>query len=181
MTDKTQKSFWIRGGIALLILSVFIAPLRGFLHRSHPDMAQNLPPIMRLAFLGGIVCIIVGWLVPIFQERGVSYKRKFSTIFLVLGGLSLFFYPFIVLADVMSFAAPPPHDPTTLSAILFLIFLYGTLAYPVVYIPCLIVARMALKRNKETALFWFSTVPALYIMALIGLIVLGVRFGGKIQ
>lgn len=119
-------------------------------------------------------------MLPILQSKepdgaNSSWKKKISAIFLFLGLLPVLIYPFIVLADAMSLAASQSENANTLSAKLGLGFLYGTLAYPAVYIPCSIFSRMALKKKKEAVSLWFSTVPILYLIILIGFVIVGLK------
>jgi hypothetical protein len=99
---------------------------------------------------------------------GPSVEKRIS-IYLVLGDLPLLLYPFVVIAGVMSLAGHVSGDEPLLLLAVARSFIWGSLAYPAVYIPCLVVA-CALKQNRKKAALRFSVAPVLYLLALIALL-----------
>jgi hypothetical protein len=43
---------------------------------------------------------------------------------------------------------------------------YGTLAYPVIYVPCLIFARVMRAKDRDSAAFVFSVSPLAYLIVI---------------
>ena len=60
---------------------------------------------------------------------------------LLLGGLPLLSYPFVVLASLMGLASRTTIKVHWFYRLMNKSFLWGTLAYPLVYIPCYWLAR----------------------------------------
>jgi len=86
-----------------------------------------------------------------------------SIIALVIGALPLVAYPFVLLADVMSLAAQQSGKDPALLTIFSRAFQWTSLAYPVVYVPCAVVALVMLKKMHEKAALGFSLAPMVYV------------------
>jgi len=87
---------------------------------------------------------------------------------LIIGALPVLAYGGILIAGVMGLASTGSSVRTPLlMQIAEKSFLWGTLAYPLVYIPCAIVARNS---STPTSLFW-SLIPLAYVV-LMGLLFL---------
>jgi hypothetical protein len=90
-----------------------------------------------------------------------------GTIVLFLGGMLLLLYPFVLLADVMGLAGHNPDVPLKFVDIVMIACLYyGTLAYPIVYLPCLILAIIMRAKSKDVATFVFSILPLVYLIVI---------------
>ena len=90
-----------------------------------------------------------------------------STTFLTLGGLPLLLYPFVLLAGIMSLAGHSSGDEPALLVAVVNSFLWGSLVYPAVYVPCWALARSALKANKEKVALRVSMAPLFYLGILV--------------
>jgi hypothetical protein len=84
---------------------------------------------------------------------------------LLLGGLPLLAYPFVFLAGAMSLGGVwTGHEPTLL-VIVARSFLIGSMAYPLVYVPCAI-AAVIIARKQEALAQKVSAVPVVFLLAL---------------
>ena len=90
-----------------------------------------------------------------------------SIIALALGGVPLLIYPFVLLADVMSLAAPKSGKHSTLLTVVSRAFLWTSLAYPIVYMLCVSQTRLMLKKMQEEAALGFSVVPLGYLVLVV--------------
>jgi hypothetical protein len=90
-----------------------------------------------------------------------------SIIALALGALPLLVYPFVLLADVMSLAAPKSGKHSTLLSVVSRAFLWTSLAYPIVYMLCVSQARLMLKKTHEEAALVFSVVRLGYLALIV--------------
>jgi hypothetical protein len=91
-------------------------------------------------------------------------KKGIAVGLLTLGGIPLIIYPFILLAGVMSLAGSPSGASVLLTLVVFL-FLIGSIAYPAVYFPCLIVSKKEWKKEDGIHLK-YSAVPLIYLCGL---------------
>ena len=89
-----------------------------------------------------------------------------STIARFLGGLLLLLYPFVMLADLMGLAAIKASTTplTFLDVVMVVCLYYGTLVYPVVYIPCWILAKIMRGKDNDSATFVYSILPLVYLI-----------------
>ena len=95
--------------------------------------------------------------------------KTFSIIALVLGGLPLLAYPFVLLADVMSLAATQTGKDSSTLMMVARAFQWTSLAYPVVYLPCVAIACILLKKACEKAALGFSLAPLGYLVVVVAL------------
>ena len=95
--------------------------------------------------------------------------KVLGTIALFLGGLLLLLYPFVLLADVMGLAGFKSGAPLTLEVVTIYIFYLGTLAYPVIYLPSLIITMVMRAKDKELAGLVFSILPLIYLLIIFGI------------
>jgi len=85
MLQKSSPSFWIPGGVFLLIFCGLIAPLQSFAARHvHSDSAQHLLLvviwILRAVAVAGIVCIVIGLVIsPLFYRTKQNEKDRHET------------------------------------------------------------------------------------------------------
>ena len=101
----------------------------------------------------------------------IEMKNTSRALFLVTG-LPLIIYPFVLLAGIMSLAGErSPNEPALLVFVAFS-FLLSSIAYPGVYIPCLIAARTAAKRNNRKNEMTMAYVPLAYLVGVTALMLL---------
>ena len=81
---------------------------------------------------------------------------------LLLGGLPLLSYPFVVLASLMGLASPTTIKVHWFYRLMNKSFLWGTLAYPLVYIPCYWLAR----GDNGSLSLCYAALPLLYLAVL---------------
>jgi hypothetical protein len=93
--------------------------------------------------------------------------RSKITLPLVLGGLPLPIYPGILLAGVMSLAGERTGDEPALLMTVVKSFLFGSILYPLVYIPCAIAAVRTAKKQEEALAFKLSMVPLVFLSVLV--------------
>ncbi len=89
---------------------------------------------------------------------------RFGLFFLFL------IYPFLLLADVMSLAgqpSPSSNAAATTQKIAARTFMYSSLAYPLVYIPCVVAWNMLKNANREDAARKVSAIPLFYLIILL--------------
>jgi len=65
MSQKTQSSFWIPGGVLMLVLCILVAPLHSYaVSHFHSDFAQTVITaavcLFRAVAIVGVLCIIIG-------------------------------------------------------------------------------------------------------------------------
>ena len=102
--------------------------------------------------------------------------RRWLVVLQILGALSLLIYPGILLANVMSLAAPPSPNPGLLDALVKGL-LWVMLGYPLIWIVLWWLSWRVLRRGSTTLAFVLSTPPALFFAAL-GVVLLGGSFYG---
>jgi len=87
---------------------------------------------------------------------------------LILGGLPLMIYPFLLVANVMSLAGNPSSEPVSLVVQLASQgFLWGSTLYPLVYIPCALIAVLCSFGESDHIAVRFAFMPILYLGAVI--------------
>lgn len=82
---------------------------------------------------------------------------------LVLGALPLLIYPFVLLANVMSFAGTPTGQETNGQWLVSRAFLFGTTLYPIIYLVFAVIGIVNLVRKKSRAALNTSLVPLIYL------------------
>jgi hypothetical protein len=89
---------------------------------------------------------------------------------LIIGAIPLLIYPGILLAGIMSTAAPQGPVPSLLLTWASKAFFFASIAYPAVYLPCL-VAFWAMKIYKhETIAAKLAIIPLGYLGLIIVLL-----------
>lgn len=116
----------------------------------------------------------IGFLIWQHFKKGVvdlNANLKLSAIVsLIFGALPLLVYPFLVIANIMSFAASHTNaEPFGLTLVVNL-FLFSSTAYPVVYIICAVFAIIQIRKDKGKSAFSYGIVPIIYLVLLVGLL-----------
>jgi hypothetical protein len=88
---------------------------------------------------------------------------------LVLGGLPLVAYPFVLVASVMGLAGHRTGNEVWWEVALANTFYLGTIAYPVVYGAGLVVALVMRKRERARAAFVAGVAPIAFLVLLAAL------------
>jgi len=85
-------------------------------------------------------------------------------IWLILAGLPLLIYPFLLLANIMSLAAETPREPIPFALRLCSLgFLLSSTFYPLAYGGCIVkIITLVVAAEHKQALRW-SFVPLLYL------------------
>lgn len=83
---------------------------------------------------------------------------------LLLGGLPLLTYPGVLLASLMGLASQSSIKPAFITRLMNQCFLWGSLVYPAVYIPCY---RIASDSTASSPLVT-AALPLLYLILLYG-------------
>jgi len=93
---------------------------------------------------------------------------------ITLGWLPMVIYPFVALADLMSLAGDTRGSVglSKLTLITAKIFLYGSLAYPLVFFPCRDLAKRSLNSGHEQDAVKISAIPVLYVLVMVALVML---------
>ncbi len=99
---------------------------------------------------------------------------------LILGGLPLLVYPFLLIANIMSLAAHQPNPPVPFSFtnLAWLSFLWGSTVYPLVYLGCALVAVILSFGESDHIADRFAMIPLLYLAALIACFLFVMAFAG---
>jgi hypothetical protein len=92
-----------------------------------------------------------------------------AIVFLVIGALPLPVYPFVLLADVMSLAGERSGKDPLLLTVVSRSFQLGSMAYPLVYVPCLVAAIRRLMGHDPHAAAIISAIP-LGLLALLAIL-----------
>jgi len=100
-----------------------------------------------------------------------------SILLLIIGGLLLLFYPFVMMSDFMLLSgmttSSRPFGELTVSYGLII----TTSVYPLVYGVCLYFVIVRLKRKKHKRALSFSICPIGYIAVIVALFEIGRIFG----
>ena len=79
-------------------------------------------------------------------------------------GLLWIFYPFVLLADLMSLAGHPSGStPSLMQSVLANTFLFGTMAYPVALLVCYVIWRGRNNSGRETSSL-VCAFPLIYLL-----------------
>lgn len=82
---------------------------------------------------------------------------------LLLAAAPLLIYPFILIANIMSFAGTPSSTPPPILATLTsMAFLWASTLYPLIYFPCLIAAIATARTNPSRSL-QLAAAPLAYL------------------
>lgn len=87
---------------------------------------------------------------------------------LVLEALPLIAYPFVLLADIMGLIGQRSGNESLVLIVISYAFYIGTIAYPIVYLPCAGIAIVRARKNNAIAL-GCALVPIGYLLLLVGL------------
>src|SRR5215469_16172939 len=80
----------------------------------------------------------------------------------VVGGLSILAYPVVLLANIMSIAAP---GHTTARSVPFILLSF----YPLVWIALYVISWRAMRHGNVNLAFGLSSIPALACLAVVGI------------
>jgi hypothetical protein len=89
--------------------------------------------------------------------------KTLATILNILGALPLLLYPFVVLANLMSLAGHRNGTESKLLITVVYAFLFGSLAYPLVYLVCRALSIGSMRRPDENAPVRFAAAPLAYL------------------
>jgi hypothetical protein len=94
-------------------------------------------------------------------------------LWLVLGAIPLFIYPFLLIANVMSLAGEPSHNPVSLALRLSSQgFLWSSTLYPVVYVGCAIMSVIQSQWGDGRTAERCALLPLLYLVGVAALFLL---------
>ena len=95
---------------------------------------------------------------------------KLATCFLLfLGALPLLIYPYVFLGSMMGLMGHRTGDEPALLLLVAYSFLLGSIAYPAVYVICVVLAIVKVKSNESKAALYFGIGPLGYLLLLLGL------------
>ncbi len=104
--------------------------------------------------------------------------KSYYWIFLIVGGLPLLIYPFILLANVMSLAGTQGSTPVPISQWLAAkAFLWSSTLYPLVYLACLIAAIACSRGGDGQKALMLSIAPLAYVGLCVALMFLWMLTG----
>jgi O-antigen ligase len=98
-----------------------------------------------------------------------------SVVSLIIAGIPLVIYPFVVLSFIWNLSAHWSGTRLGLLALIDLFCQLGSLIYPVIYLTCLATYLHKVKRQEERAGFRFSVAPLGVLILLIGMFSLYMR------
>ncbi|MCS6180297.1 hypothetical protein G3488_21405 [Shewanella baltica] len=93
-----------------------------------------------------------------------TFESLIRWTLLLLGGLPLLTYPGVLLASLMGLASQSSIKPAFITRLMNQCFLWGSLVYPAVYIPCY---RIASDSTASSPLVT-AALPLLYLILLYG-------------
>ena len=99
-------------------------------------------------------------------EEMLEERMQLRTKFLLIGGLPLLAYPAVFLAGVMSLAGESTGNESAVLVIVARSFLIGSMAYPLIYVPCAIAAVSTAKEGVEDRALKISKVPLIFLAVL---------------
>lgn len=94
----------------------------------------------------------------------ITFENLIRWTLLLLGGLPLLTYPGVLLASLMGLASESSIKPALITRLMNQCFLWGSLVYPAVYIPCYRIASA----NIATSSLVIAALPLLYLVLLYG-------------
>ncbi len=100
-----------------------------------------------------------------------------SILLLIIGGLPLLAYPFIVISNIMLYSGLLHGTDPAGQLIVDYLLIISTSIYPLVYGLCLYFAVVRMKRGKKRRALNMSIYPIGYIAILIILFEIGSAFG----
>jgi hypothetical protein len=116
----------------------------------------------------------IGFLIWQHFKKGVfdlnANLKLAAIISLILGAVPLLMYPFLVMANIMSFAAPHTNEEPFGLTLVVNIFLFSSTAYPIVYILCAVFAIVHIRKDKGKPAFSYGIAPIIYLVLLVGLL-----------
>lgn len=85
-------------------------------------------------------------------------------ILLIVSALPLLIYPFVLLANIMSLAAPRSSTPVPMMQwVMANAFLWSSTLYPIVYLACLIAAIVCAKQGDMPKAMVLSAASLAYV------------------
>ena len=98
---------------------------------------------------------------------GTTHQNLIAKILIVIEGLPLFAYPFVMIANVMQLAAYPYWDGDLLSIAPVIFFMVLMTVYPISYFICLWLVFGRKGRHK----LWIALIPLIHILPVLILFV----------
>jgi hypothetical protein len=100
-------------------------------------------------------------------------------ILLIVGGLPLSIYPIVLIANVMSLAAERSDAKSGSVSLLLVVkaFLWSSTAYPLVYIPCGLIAFKMIRAGRLESGMWLATAPVVLLVLIVLLLLMWMRMG----
>nr|WP_320127270.1 hypothetical protein [uncultured Shewanella sp.] len=95
----------------------------------------------------------------------ITFESLIRWVFLLLGGLPLLTYPGVLLASLMGLASQSSIKPAFIYRLMNQCFLWGSLVYPAVYIPCY---RITSDSTATSSSLVIAALPLLYLILLYG-------------
>lgn len=112
----------------------------------------------------------IGFLIWQHIRKGVvdlnANLKLAAIVSLILGALPLLIYPFLVMANIMSFAAPQTSNEPFALTLVFQTFLIGTTVYTAVYILCAVLAIVNVRKDKGKPGFICGLTPIICLRCL---------------
>ncbi|MFC5451063.1 hypothetical protein [Paenibacillus aestuarii] len=93
-------------------------------------------------------------------------KKALSIIFLVIGGLALLPYPFMMIGNIMQIAGSRSGDESAMLIFVVFSFVIVSSLYLITYLVCLILAIVKRKRG----ILLISTIPLFHLLLLFALL-----------
>lgn len=98
--------------------------------------------------------------------------RKFCITLICLTSLPLFLYPFVLLANLMSFAASAQTSTSPRGLTIAMSgFLWSSSLYPVVYLTALIASIILLKRKSDKKALLWQIGLGIYLAVVVGFLI----------
>lgn len=101
------------------------------------------------------------------ERRGVA-----ALLAVCLGALPLGIYPFLIVGNIMSLAGHRTGNEPALLIAISSAFLWGSLVYPAVYLPCTVISYLMAKAHWAWTSFVVSLISVVYLFILAGLFIL---------
>ncbi len=86
---------------------------------------------------------------------------------LKLAAWPLVIYPWLLIGDIMGLSAILEFGKPSVQWVIFVIFVYGSLAYPLVFLICLALVSLLRSRKRVRARLLVSVAPLLWLAFLI--------------
>lgn len=97
-----------------------------------------------------------------------DFPRTPAIVGMILSAVPMLVYPFVMMANLMSFVAEPNPEATSFERIASTTFLVLSTAYPVSWIGGLVSTVVLLTKQRPKAAMWTGAWPLFHVALVVG-------------